>query len=661
MLENNLVKKGLAVALAMLIVACGDSGPAGGNGGGGGGDVFRPTSDVQLSGNQSFRSVEIPAGVTVRADGDLTLTASEGMRIEGSLVGDCVVLQLTAADLDLVGTVRNDCSGTLPVSPPPLIIRSSGALDVRSGLIRSSGEAAVNGATGGLNDLIPAQQEAICTIEGGTMESLPAEAAPASDGASWRVSCGGAMEFAGTTIRAQNAGAATDASGSAVVSGEPGGSGGDIHLTAEGIHFTGINVLQAGDGAAGARAEAVATEPGADAQATAGDGGAGGTIEVSSSGPVRVDGPLTLELGGGAEGGTASAQAVTGADATEDAPAQPGGDATAVAGNGGSVGAIELEAPNVTGVENVFVRAGDAGNGGVAAAQGGDGGNGSRAFPAGAAGGASEAVGGDGGASDAVDLEGAFVSEAGGGGGIVLTGSNGGDGADLCPSVDDPDATAGGGGPGGSGGRASGRDGRPGAGDVGEAEPGGATFFELATGGDGGAGSPPGSPGAAGTDATDVAGRVERGSQVFEPGIPGSPCISLLVLDETATIRLAANGDPSGIDDLIFDIPSQGQNPNQQPTGSVEHPVRILATPDRIRVEGPSPWIDVEGDLDSDGAFRAEGTGTVAGSPATAVLEGLFVNGGLSSTLTITLQGGESIRYTVTSPQVLGSKSPDVL
>lgn len=654
--ETSTLRTAVPIGLLIFCLGCADSGPSGGGGGnGGGGDVFEPTSDVQLSGERTFRRVRIPVGVTVRASDDLRLIAMEELRVEGSIVGDCVELEVRGGSVELVGVVQNACSGTLPESPPPLTIRSSGAIDVLRTIIRSSGEVSVIGATGGSSGLAPAQQPG-CVLDGSLMEAVPQDAAAASGGASWRISCGGPVEMAGTTVRSQNGGVAGEsASGQAVVIGQDGGAGGHIRVTGQTIRFSGINVLLAGDGAAGADVEAVAADPGEDAEATAGDGGAAGGIEISSGGAIEVAGPLTLELGAGGDGGNASAEAAPGADGTDTAPAEDGGSAVAIAGTGGSVPAVELGESSVSGADNVFIRAGDAGDGGLALARAGDGGDGSPAFPPGAAGGTAEAVGGDGGSSATTGLSGSPVSRAGEGGEIVLTGANGGRGASLCPSVSDPDAPTDAGGAGGPGGLASGRDGRPGSSGTGDPEPGGGALFELARGGHGGAGSPPGPGGSAGTDATDIEGTVVRGPGIFDPGDPGLPCGLLQVLNVTARIQLQANGDPAGLDDQIFDIPAGQQNPNQQPTGSVQHGVRIVASEDRIRVEGSAPWIDVEGDLEVDGTFRAEGAGTVAGSPGTAVLEGLFINGGLSSTLTLTVEGGASVRYSVISPQLLGS------
>lgn len=654
--ETSTLRTAVPIGLLIFCLGCADSGPSGGGGGnGGGGDVFEPTSDVQLSGERTFRRVRIPVGVTVRASDDLRLIAMEELRVEGSIVGDCVELEVRGGSVELVGVVQNACSGTLPDNPPPLTILSSGAIDVLRTIVRSSGEVSVTGATGGSSGLAPAQQPG-CVLDGNLMEAVPQDAAAASGGASWRISCGGPLEMAGTTVRSQNGGVAGEsASGQAVVIGQDGGAGGHIRVTGQTIRFSGINVLLAGDGAAGADAAAVAADPGEDAEATAGDGGAAGGIEISSGGAIEVAGPLTLELGAGGDGGNASAEAAPGADGTDTAPAEDGGSAVAIAGTGGSVPAVALGESNGSGADNVFIRVGDAGDGGSAEATGGEGGGGSRTFPQGGDGGDVEAMGGAGG--DVRAAQGtrgaparALRPAAGSGGTAVLAGGNGGRGGSVCPGPLG-EGEVGPGGDGGDGGRLVGDAGAEGAGEA--AEPGVLILIQAGNGGDGGNGEPPGEGGAPGVARLGAVEERIEVPPVLQLGLPGEPCPPVQVFRLPAAIRLAPDGDPAGHDPLIFDVGKGGtEEPGAGSGGVVEIPLTIGIVEDTIVVDGPEPWIRVEGTIRPDGIFEATGTGPIAGRPGgRARLFGAFLDGTMSARYEMLPDGAsEPVVYVVQVP-----------
>src|SRR5262245_27742533 len=88
---------------------------------------FSPTSNTTLTGTRNFVNVNIPAGVTVTATGDLVLHATGTITIAGTLSGSCVAETVTAdGSLSVSGTVSSVCSGALPATVPAINLIGKG-------------------------------------------------------------------------------------------------------------------------------------------------------------------------------------------------------------------------------------------------------------------------------------------------------------------------------------------------------------------------------------------------------------------------------------------------------------------------------------------------------------------------------------------------------
>src|SRR5580704_2338687 len=73
-----------------------------------GSQAFAPSHDTSLAGTLQFKSVTIPAGVTVTATGPLTLEVSGPTQIAGTLAVPCYPLSLLdSGSVTVSGTVNN--------------------------------------------------------------------------------------------------------------------------------------------------------------------------------------------------------------------------------------------------------------------------------------------------------------------------------------------------------------------------------------------------------------------------------------------------------------------------------------------------------------------------------------------------------------------------
>lgn len=667
-----------AAALFSVLTACGGKGDSGPTGTGDDG-AFRPTTDTSLSGSHRFTRIVIPPGVTVTAAGDLVLDSASAVVIDGQLSGDCVAITIRADSVASIGgAISNACRGELPPDAPDLLIvgrgvRTAGARVASSGNIQITNDPSLSAgafslgsqrASGGLQ---PAQgtsdcllQDTIVLVEPGRAldGAAGAETAGAgSGGASVTVACQGRLELLRTSISSQSGGhggsSAVETAPLARAAGGAGGSGGDVAVLSTGeLAFGSFNALRAGDGGFGGGAQATGppTTSGAGAVATGGNGGEGGRPIVRARGSIVLQGALALHAGAGGRGGHATARGSDGRPAN-DSPAQAGGPAAATGGNGGEAPAIVLTADgSLTGVENITVTSGRGGNGGDASARSGNGGDGGVSFPEGAAGGAIEARGGDGGDARATDPNGQPVGAPGDGGEALLRGGVGGSGASACPiaGLDTPVPVAAG--KGGEGGAASGGDGAGGQGPGGgTGRAGGVRLTEAANGGQGGNGSPPAAGGDPGDNAVQAIGSLSTSASA-QRGASGNACPFSVAFSQRTRVSLAPNGDPAGQDPQIFNVTAASgpPNPNQQPTGGVEIDLFIILVGNHVTIEGPAPWVRVEGTLEPDGSFLAEGTGTIRGVPdSPAVLSGLFIEVRVAGTYTMTPAGSPSVVYQI--------------
>lgn len=512
--------------------------------------VFSPTSDTTLSGMQTFASVTIPAGVTVRMTADLSLNVSGGVTIAGTLTGDCVNLTITAAGvLSSNGNINNGC-GAPTATPPSMTIIATGGYHLTGGTVTLGGALNLSNDASLTDGTFPAgpstttgasaSQAGVCAVAPGTAfiaNPLIAKAGtpggpvggPGIDGGTWILQCTGELDFSGFSLvhgqhgGAGGAGVDTRTSG-ATATGGNGGKGGTIKIRAVGdvvISGTG-NDIQSGNGGAGGNATATATQagnPAGNATAIGGNGAVPGNIIVEAkNGSIHNDGAVTLRVGSGGVGGDATATAADGQNGPS-CPAGQGGAASATGGIGGLTPDKQLiTTGTVTGLAGFSVAGGAAGNGGWAQANGGRGGTGGVGCPGGGNGGLMTAIGGPGGNAMLRDANGALFGLGGDGGEIAFTGGGGGDGFNGCtrPNV-------GVGGRGGSGGGASGSAGAFGTGKVNGSAGGGLLIFAL-NGGQGGDGLPPGHLGLAGINNASSSTPFAIDGLSLSPGGNGGAC-----------------------------------------------------------------------------------------------------------------------------------------
>lgn len=522
---------------------------------------FMPTADVMISGEMDVTTFTIPDGVTVTAEDDVVINATETFVVDGSLVADCMGVEVNAVgELTVTGTVQNLCDSTMVDGAPDLVFHTSGAITFDGAMIESTGGitisnvglSPVEGRSGSPRNHLGLDCNFIAT--GTAVEVYGAHGAAGTpmggngaDGSDVTLLCAGDAIFEGGVFKGQvggNGGTGTS-SGSEPAVGGKGGRGGDIVVesnenvifrdSAEGDPVTFLIAR----GGIGGNAVAEGETP----VAQGGQGGRVGIPRVVAAGSITVEsgGALVIEARSSAhagEGGTAEAHGMAGADATGGSPAQPGADATATGGRGGAFGLETglteligdmLDGETVTNPEHVTVTIVNpemtAGRGGLGVADPGDGGNGDAMNPDGAAQGMFTARGGDGGDVTLFDNRenGGYLGVAGDGGNAFFGSDNeqagGGAGFDMCS--EEGNAPGGAGGPGGDllgGGGLGGNTGPDRTGETGTL-----FMFNAANGGNGGAGEGPGAGGAAGTEQLLV-GMQEMVENSFMAGAAGNDC-----------------------------------------------------------------------------------------------------------------------------------------
>ncbi|NOT08116.1 MAG: hypothetical protein HOP28_07915, partial [Gemmatimonadales bacterium] len=520
--------------------------------------AFNPLANTNLSGTQSFASVNIPAGVTVTMTGDLVLNVAGNTTIAGNLVGDCVNLTINGEGaLTVSGNLNNGCAGAIPGTGLPsmtLVGKGGWTLNGPGGWTAAGNVTVTNdpaltdasfapgafGSPGSLRVKVPfASVGEPCITNNYTGVANPATMPAGADqrfggngvsGSTWTLRCkgGSSIVIQGTlNLTGQNAGRGgngnhTDPTASSS-SGGNGGVGGMVKIQAIDDIVIGGGTIKTGNGGAGGHSNATGTggggNVGASAAATGGHGGAPGLFSATAkNGSITINGSLTLQIGEAGAGGAATALAGDGHDA-EPCPAAAGGPATATAGNGGSTPDKIFQAGGaVAGLGNVTVTGGAAGHAGNASATAGKGGKGAKPCKNGGAGGDPEAKGGKGGDADLRNQNNVKIANGANGGSMTVVNGRGGKGWDDCVAPFEA------GGNGGIGGTTRGFNGAFGAG-LANGIAGAATFNVVSNGGDGGNGSPPGTGGAAGGLAAVVTVAANTIQPSFVPGLPGNGCV----------------------------------------------------------------------------------------------------------------------------------------
>ncbi len=381
-----------------------------------------------LSGEVEVTSFTVAAGVTVAADDDFTLTATETVDIAGTLTAACSAVSIEAVGIvTLSGSVTNPCA-TAPAAgeEPGVTIISDEAFNLQGAVITTTGDVILRSNTAAAAS--PAGQvrvaqtsfdptcfinnSSVTLTKAGSGEDGGTTGSDGGDGRSIEASCGRDwVVISNSFLTAAPGGDGGDAeSGDATISAQTGngGKGGSVTLRSDvGISFTtSKSFITAGDGGKGGEAEAFDSE---NAVAFGGDGGPAGMILVeipANAGEIFIEDLdfMDIGLGAGGKGGLAFANGSRGDDATATEAAKKGGDARAEGGHGGDNYPTENAAlfgdliPRGIGFTgSVEFSGGESGEGGESTAQGGEGGDGNELFPDGAKGGTMNSWGGHGG------------------------------------------------------------------------------------------------------------------------------------------------------------------------------------------------------------------------------------------------------------------------
>ncbi len=544
-MSPRLRRSAITSCAALAIVACtshngtGPQGPPGSQ-------AFAPSHDTSLAGTIQFKSVTIPAGVTVTATGPLTLEVSGATQIAGTLAAPCYPLSLLdSGTVTVSGTVNNACNGQTPATSPDLRIFGQGGLDFNNATFKSAGAQlytndttltdvsfATAAAPSSASHVDQTTSTGSCNVSGTSfVADQGANGAdgspvgkPGQDGDPWALQCTGTLNVSAVSVTGQNGGnggKGTSTSATTAQGGQ-GGKGGTLRVRAAGdIVFAGQNTLAGGNGGNGGAAIGAPTAPSANANAIGGAGGDGssgsgnnGPVSVQAKGNITITGPLAIIVGHGGAGGAATATATKGADGN---PGQPGGAANATGGKGGNTLPYTLSGTNASGLASVMVTGGNAGVGGNAIAKGGNGGNGTQAAAPGGKGGDMKGTGGAGGNAQVKDQNGALIGTGGNAGTLEIDLGNGGNGFSDCVA-NMPTAA---GGNGGAGGNASGTFGTAGTGRAAGA-PGTTAVNTAGNGGTGGNGVGPGQGGPPGSNT--AAGPAGGNGPSFARGANGATC-----------------------------------------------------------------------------------------------------------------------------------------
>ena len=313
-----------------------------------------------LSGEVAVTRLTVAAGVTVTAEGDLMLTATETVDIAGSLTGTCTDISIQAVGIVTVsGTVSTPC-GIAPAAgeaAPGIRIVSDEAFSLQGAVITASGDVTListtaaaaspagraRAAQGSFDPTCFIHNSSVTLTKAGDGEDGGTTGSDGGDGRSIEASCGrDRVVVANSFLTAAPGGDGGDAeSGDATIPAQAGngGKGGGVTLRSDvGISFTtSKSFITAGDGGKGGEAEAFDSE---NAEAFGGDGGPAGMVLVeipANAGEIFIEDLdfLDIGLGAGGKGGLAFANGSRGDDATATEAAKNGGDARAEGGHGG--------------------------------------------------------------------------------------------------------------------------------------------------------------------------------------------------------------------------------------------------------------------------------------------------------------------------------------
>ena len=211
---------------------------------------FIPTADATLGGTVEVATMTVAAGVTVTLTDDAVIDAEGAVTIAGDVSGDCLGLSLNGqADITISGTFSNACSVTsADEEPPALLIVGQGIVNLDAAIITSSGDITIGNSTASASASAPGRTSAAgvrtVSLVGTTVRHDPINAPPGlsgevptagQDGQNVLIQVANILFLGGTTVQAQNGGAAGSSDvegtdGTVVSRGANGGSGGNINV-----------------------------------------------------------------------------------------------------------------------------------------------------------------------------------------------------------------------------------------------------------------------------------------------------------------------------------------------------------------------------------------------------------------------------------------------
>jgi|GEM_PF-6285322 len=352
------MKVKLLVSAGVVIAALTGSG-CGGSGGGGGG----PTGGGSLAGNITTPTFNIPAGTTKTVTGDLTVNASQGIEIDGTLVipeGVNVAL-ITDGPLNIKGQV------TEPAVAVATTRQSSGGSG-GSNIVLSGSTITVNnqstmpnGANVSVSTNAPAGDPASITVVNlvlGKGKAAPDTVTPGGPGPKLEIGTVTA-NTAATQSGAKNARTPDNVTVTLAVAGT-GGNGFDDRVGID----NGTKVTAAGTTAGGRGGDLNIAAKNAPVikSATAGTGGRGGLAQppgkAAAKGSKQKGEDYFLTTGDGGDGGNVSVTPTPTGTATSGPAGEPGS-ATATAQSGGPDGG---DGGSVTATIGKFGKAGTGGS-----------------------------------------------------------------------------------------------------------------------------------------------------------------------------------------------------------------------------------------------------------------------------------------------------------
>jgi hypothetical protein len=667
--------------IVMAAAACGSA--ATDSSGNNAGRGLTPTGNVTISGDHTYSSVSIPAGVTVTVSSNATLTVDSAFTLSGTLVAPCHNLVISAGGAAKVtGTIRNDCSDTT-VAGAELDLIAKGGYDLEGATITSSGDIFVlDGPTQPVLSIAPSKDASAirlsasgrsvsaaaaalasfrCQMVNTTISTIPPTAqdgtngnpdgTPGSAGRSKTVGCGqsitgqtgGNLLINGLTLNGGNGGDGGTGTSNVGASshGGAGGPAGGLQIVSDADIVIQGATINGGSGGNGGSGTSTAASAGGSASAF---GGAGGPLKpknysspltISAGGALTIGG-LTINLGNGGSGGAATATAKDGAPGPS---GQPGGTATGSGGVGGASTPNTLTATGaISGLSGVVVTGGRGGNGGAAVFTAGNGGSGTAQSGVGGPGGGASGSGGNGGDGG--------TRTGGNGGPATFTGGNGGGGgAGVCgnPVIA--------GGPGGNGGTQSGGGGAGGSGNS-PGAPGAVSIVNSFNGGPGG--SPDGKGGKAGTggkagppgdvgEATSAAAGFalatsDSTSNSFKPGPDADGCAAK-PLAISAALQ-TPNVTEGGVGTALVSVIRSGGFTGAV-TVTVKDPQSVVRATTTIPATGTSATVNFEIPIN---AGTGSGVWTIVGSGTGVADDTQTVS------ITIGAPAGETITYNNCDP-----------